>query len=213
MNYLVVLFKNKKRKKIIKSFVRKNIAEKFYKNKLEESNKVKFNVEVENSESCKYEIALITTTLDYQIDLFVQDDIGRNVKVETEDSKFKILSISSFNVPEKIQDWSTNNRISFEEFYSKYFTNRNLKNVFTINNKMVIQQDEDVKIFSLKNSIESKRFLTILQEFMISERRSDAIFVPDNDNIQRKYLYSILEEKGIDKNKLYRQSTTFSKRK
>jgi hypothetical protein len=78
---------------------------------------------------------------------------------------------------------------------------------------MVIQQDEDVKIFSLKNSIESKRFLTILQEFMISERRSDAIFVPDNDNIQRKYLYSILEEKGIDKNKLYRQSTTFSKRK
>lgn len=193
--------------------MRKNIAEKFYKNKLEESNKVKFNVEVENSESCKYEIALITTTLDYQIDLFVQDDIGRNVKVETEDSKFKILSISSFNVPEKIQDWSTNNRISFEEFYSKYFTNRNLKNVFTINNKMVIQQDEDVKIFSLKNSIESKRFLTILQEFMISERRSDAIFVPDNDNIQRKYLYSILEEKGIDKNKLYRQSTTFSKRK
>jgi hypothetical protein len=213
MNYLVVLFKNKKRKKIIKSFVRKNIAEKFYKNKLEESNKVKFNVEVENSESCKYEIALITTTLDYQMDLFVQDDIGRNVKVETEDSKFKILSISNFNVPEKIQDWSTNNRISFEEFYKKYFTNRDLKNVFTVNNKLVIQKDEDVKIFSLKNSIESKRFLTILQEFMISERRSDAIFVPDNDNIQRKYLYSILEEKGIDKNKLYRQSTTFSKRK
>ena len=193
--------------------MRKNIAEKFYKNKLEESNKVKFNVEVENSESCKYEIALITTTLDYQMDLFVQDDIGRNVKVETEDSKFKILSISNFNVPEKIQDWSTNNRISFEEFYKKYFTNRDLKNVFTVNNKLVIQKDEDVKIFSLKNSIESKRFLTILQEFMISERRSDAIFVPDNDNIQRKYLYSILEEKGIDKNKLYRQSTTFSKRK
>jgi hypothetical protein len=213
MNYLIVLFKNKKRKKIIKSFVRKNIAEKFYKNKLEESSKVKFNVEVENSESCKYEIALITTTLDYQMDLFVQDDIGRNVKVETEDSKFKILSISSFNVPEKIQDWSTNNRISFEEFYKKYFTNRDLKNVFTVNNKLVIQKDEDVKIFSLKNSVESKRFLTILQEFMISERRSDAIFVPDNDNIQRKYLYSILEEKGIDKNKLYRQSTTFSKRK
>jgi hypothetical protein len=213
MNYLIVLFKNKKRKKIIKSFVRKNIAEKFYKNKLEESSKVKFNVEVENSESCRYEIALITTTLDYQMDLFVQDDIGRNVKVETEDSKFKILSISNFNVPEKIQDWSTNNRISFEEFYKKYFTNRDLKNVFTVNNKLVIQKDEDVKIFSLKNSVESKRFLTILQEFMISERRSDAIFVPDNDNIQRKYLYSILEEKGIDKNKLYRQSTTFSKRK
>jgi len=213
MNYLIVIFKNKKRKKIIKSFVRKNIAENFYNQKIEDSNKVKFNVEVENSESCKYEIALITTTIDFQMDLFIQDDIGRNVKIKTDDSNYKILKISNYNLPEKLFDWSSNSRISFDFFYGKYFKSRELKNVFTVNNKLLIQQEDNVSIFSLKNSSESKRLLNILQEHMISENRSDAIFVPDNDNIQRKYLYTILEEKGINKSKLYRQSTTFSKRK
>jgi hypothetical protein len=213
MNYLIVIFKNKKRKKIIKSFVRKNIAENFYNQKIEDSNKVKFNVEVENSEPCKYEIALITTTMDFQMDLFIQDDIGRNVKIKTDDSNYKILKISNYNLPEKLFDWSSNSRISFDFFYGKYFKSRELKNVFTVNNKLLIQQEDNVNIFSLKNSSESKRLLNILQEHMISENRSDAIFVPDNDNIQRKYLYSILEEKGVNKSKLYRQSTTFSKRK
>jgi hypothetical protein len=213
MNYLIVIFKNKKRKKIIKSFVRKNIAENFYNQKIEDSNKVKFNVEVENSEPCKYEIALITTTIDFQMDLFIQDDIGRNVKIKTDDSNYKILKISNYNLPEKLFDWSSNSRISFDFFYGKYFKSRELKNVFTVNNKLLIQQEDNVNIFSLKNSSESKRLLNILQEHMISENRSDAIFVPDNDNIQRKYLYTILEEKGINKSKLYRQSTTFSKRK
>jgi len=168
---------------------------------------------VENSEPCKYEIALITTTIDFQMDLFIQDDIGRNVKIKTDDSNYKILKISNYNLPEKLFDWSSNSRISFDFFYGKYFKSRELKNVFTVNNKLLIQQEDNVNIFSLKNSSESKRLLNILQEHMISENRSDAIFVPDNDNIQRKYLYTILEEKGINKSKLYRQSTTFSKRK
>ena len=168
---------------------------------------------MENSEPCKYEIALITTTMDFQMDLFIQDDIGRNVKIKTDDSNYKILKISNYNLPEKLFDWSSNSRISFDFFYGKYFKSRELKNVFTVNNKLLIQQEDNVNIFSLKNSSESKRLLNILQEHMISENRSDAIFVPDNDNIQRKYLYSILEEKGVNKSKLYRQSTTFSKRK
>lgn len=168
---------------------------------------------MENSEPCKYEIALITTTIDFQMDLFIQDDIGRNVKIKTDDSNYKILKISNYNLPEKLFDWSSNSRISFDFFYGKYFKSRELKNVFTVNNKLLIQQEDNVSIFSLKNSSESKRLLNILQEHMISENRSDAIFVPDNDNIQRKYLYTILEEKGINKSKLYRQSTTFSKRK
>ena len=147
------------------------------------------------------------------MELFIQDDIGRNVKIKTDDSNYKILKISNYNLPEKLFDWSSNSRISFDFFYGKYFKSRELKNVFTVNNKLLIQQEDNVNIFSLKNSSESKRLLNILQEHMISENRSDAIFVPDNDNIQRKYLYSILEEKGVNKSKLYRQSTTFSKRK
>jgi hypothetical protein len=213
MNYLVVLFKNKKRKKIIKSFVRKNIAEKFYNDKISESNSVMFNVEVENSENVVYELALVSTTVESQMDLFIQDDIGRNIRVKVDDDKFKILKVSPFNVSEKIQDWSSNKRITYDDFFKKYFSTRDLKNIFTIHNKLFIQKDEDINVFSLKNSNESKRLMKIINQHLITEKRADGIFVSDKDTVQRKYLYNLLEEKGFNKNRLYRQSTTFSKRK
>jgi DNA-binding NarL/FixJ family response regulator len=66
MNYIVVLFKNKKRKKIIKSFVRKNVAELYFKKLCEQSDQVKFNVEVENSLDVTYEVGLLSKTIDTQ---------------------------------------------------------------------------------------------------------------------------------------------------
>ena len=213
MNYLVVLFKNKKRKKIIKSFVRKNYAENFFKERIKESEQVKFNVEVENSENCNYEIGLLSLIDDKQIPLFVQDDFGRNVKINLEDSDYKITKIEQYNIPEKIQDWQKNKRITYDDFFNHYFKDKELKNVFTINNKVVIQKDDNLNLFTLKNNNESKRFLKILQEDLVSQKRADGIFVTDNDTVQRKYIYDLLEKYGIDRKKLYRQSTTFSKRK
>ena len=99
------------------------------------------------------------------------------------------------------------------EFFKKHFNDKELKNVFTINNKIVVQKDEQTSIYSLKNIEESKRLLMLLQDEFIKLKRADAIFVKDIDTTQRKYLYEHLEKLGIDKKKLYRQSTTFSERK
>lgn len=213
MNYIVVLFKNKKRKKIFKSFVRKSIAEKFFNRLIDESNKVLFNIETENSEKVNYELGLLSSIDDTQIQLFSQDELGRNIRIEVLDSNYKIIKINNYNIPEKIQDWNLNKRISFDEFIKKYFSTKDLKNVFTIHNKLIIQQEETFSLFSLKNSNESKRLLQTLQQYFVSEKRADAIFVSDLNTIQRKYLYDMLVKHGFDKNKLYRQSTTFSKRK
>ena len=210
---MVVLFKNKKRKKIIKYFVTKNKAELFFKKQLELSDAVNFNIEVENAKNVKYELALLSIIDETQLALFKQDDIGRNVKIEMVDSDYKIIKIESFNVPEKIFDWSLNKRISFDEFFALYFKEKELKNIFTVNNKLVIQKDENLNLFTLKNSEESKRFLYSLQDYMLKQKRSDGLFVKDTDTIHRKYLYELLEKNGIDKKRLYRQSTTFSERK
>jgi hypothetical protein len=202
MNYIVVLFKNKKRKKIIKSFVRKNIAELYFKKICEESDKVKFNVEVENSLDITYEVGLLCKNIDTQFQLFSQDDIGRNVRVTLEDSDLQIIKIHKYRIPEKLQDWSTNKRITYDEFFKKHFTDKELKNVFTVNNKIIVQKDEKTSVYSLKNVEESKRLLMLLQDEFVSLKRADAIFVKDMDTIQRKYLYDHLEKLGIDKKKI-----------
>ena len=207
------MFKNKKRKKIIKSFIRKNVAELYFKKICEQSDKIKFNVEVENSLDVTYEVGLLCKNIDTQFQLFSQDDIGRNIRVNLEDSDLQIIKIHRYRVPEKLHEWSTNKRITYDEFFKKHFTNRELKNVFTVNNKIIVQKDEQTSVYSLKNIEESKRLLMLLQDEFVSLKRADAIFVKDMDTIQRKYLYDHLEKLGIDKKRLYRQSTTFSERK
>lgn len=208
-----MLFKNKKRKKIIKSFVRKNKAELFFNKCVDESDRVNFEISVENAKKVTYEISIVSILDDTQMLLFKQDDMGRNVKIEMMDSDYKIIKLQNYNIPEKLFDWKQNKRITFEEFCLKYLDTSGLKNIFTINNKIVVQNDELVDIFSLKNKNESKRFISVLQNYMINKKRADAIFVSDSDTIHRKYLYKLLVDNGFDKKKLYRQSTTFSERK
>jgi hypothetical protein len=93
-----------------------------------------------------------------------------------------------------------------------YCKSKDFKNIFTLNNKLCVQIDDDVNVFSLKDSDESNRFLDVLQDYFYSHNRKDGIFVKDVSSAQRKWLYDIMEKKGFDKKRLYRLKTTFSKR-
>jgi hypothetical protein len=112
---------------------------------------------------------------------------------------------------EKLFDWQQQKKISFGEFISTYCIG-DLKSIYTLNNKICVQKDQDISIFSLKDIDESYRFLDILQNYYYTNSRYDAIFTKDISTAQRKWIYNILEEKGFDKKRLYRLKTTFSKR-
>ena len=66
-NFIIVLFKNKKKKKIIKGYVTSKNANLKYK-KLIENNNIPFEVLYENGSKCKYEIALLSKTSSNQDD-------------------------------------------------------------------------------------------------------------------------------------------------
>ena len=59
MNYLVVLFKNKERKKIINKFITYERAEEFYNKLIIESNSVNFKTLIENATPVIYELGLL----------------------------------------------------------------------------------------------------------------------------------------------------------
>jgi hypothetical protein len=81
-----------------------------------------------------------------------------------------------------------------------------------LNNKVVVQNDSDVKLFSLKDENESRRFLENLNDHLIDTGRGDSIIVIETSKPQKKYLYEVLSEMGINKQSLYRRSTTFKPR-
>jgi hypothetical protein len=210
-NYLIVLFKNKKKKRIIKSYFRESVAKKKYKELLD-NNKVKFEKTIENATPVNYEIGLLTKNSKIQKSIFITDDLGRNNSAVLEDSEYVFLDLKHYKIEETIFDWQTKDKITIDQLMKIYCSNTDLKNIFTLHNKICIQLNLDINVFSLKDKDESDRLLDEMQNYFIDRNRVDAIFVRDVSSAQRKWLYELLVDKGFDKKRLYRLKTTFSKR-
>jgi hypothetical protein len=211
-NYIIVLFKNKKKKKIIKRFVTEKKARNHFNELIKENDKILFDKRIENATDSEYLIGLVTNQTNVQKTLYYTDDLGRNIVANLENSNYVFLDIKNYKIEEKLFDWQDQKKINLFELEKKYFKTTELKNIFTLNNKLCIQIEEDVSVFSLKDSEESKRLLESLENKFMNENRMDSLFVRDVSTAQRKWLYNILESKGFDKKRLYRLKTTFSKR-
>jgi hypothetical protein len=208
MNYLIVLFKNKVKKKIIKKFKTSNRANTFYESLLSESDNVIFDKQYENGFSFNYEIAILEKVSGTLLPVFLKDGLGRNVKVNLDDEDFSIKKINPYYTEELILDTSLNKKINSKEFIKLYLDPKGFKLVSKLNNKIVVQNDDKFNLFTLKNDYDSSRFIDVLSEFFMEQKRFDCMFVKDYSNAQRKYLYNLLVENGFSKSYLQRQTTT-----
>ena len=211
-NYLIVLFKNKKRKRIIKKFVTLSRAKSFFNKLINESDEVIFDVLIENTKDCKFELSLIEMVTNQSAPVYITDEYGRNIKVKIEDDGMSILQIKTYREEELIFDVQKKKKITTKDLIKTYLKTDGLKMISVLNNKIVVQKDEDIKLFSLKNEKESSRFIDCLSSYFFRIKRGDCLFIKDYSSPQRKYLYSLLESNGFDKKVLYRKFTTYPSR-
>ena len=191
-------------------FVTLSRAKSFYENLIEKSNEVIFEVLVENAKECKFELGLIDTKTNQSAPIYTTDEYGRSVKVKFEDNTgMSIIKMSPYRQEELIYDVETNRKITSNDLIKKYLKGDGLKMVSVLNNKIVVQKDEMIKLFSLKNEQESSRFVDCLSSYFFKIKRGDCLFIKDYSSPQRKYLYSLLESNGFDKKVLYRKFTTY----
>jgi hypothetical protein len=207
-NYSIVLFKNKTSKKILKEFVTFKKAKQFLSESLKNSDNVIFEKLFENGKSCRFEIALVENSSSQLIPVYLTDEYGRNVKVKLDKSGKTISEISLYRIEEKLYDIQENKKIYTEDLIKRYLKGTGLKMMFALNNKIVIQLDDNFKIFSLKNENEVMRFLDVLTDYFQKNNKKDCLVNKDNSSAQKKYLLKILSESGFDKKMLYRKSTT-----
>jgi hypothetical protein len=211
-NYLIVLFKNKKRKRIIKKFVTLSRAKSVFNKLISESDEVIFDVLIENTKDCKFELGLIEMVTNQSAPVYITDEYGRNIKVKMEDDGMSILQIKPYREEELIFDIQKKKKITTKDLIKTYLKTDGLKMISVLNNKIVVQKDEDIKLFSLKNEKESSRFIDCLSSYFFKIKRGDCLFIKDYSSPQRKYLYSLLESNGFDKKVLYRKFTTYPSR-
>lgn len=207
MKYLIVLFKNKERKKILKKFKTFQRANSYFTGIT--NNDVVFDKNVENGKLVNFEVGLLEKDSNDFTIFYKKDNLGRQIKIELDDPEYKIIKVSDYKIEEYLFDLQTNKKISFKKFYNQYLKGGGLKFISNLNNKIVVQEDDNYNLFSLKCEPESNRFLNILSDVLYTNRRSDCIVVPQTTKDQKRFLYSTLEQKGYSKSTLYRNSTTY----
>jgi hypothetical protein len=208
MNYLIVLFKNKIKKKIINKFKTHKRANDLFNTLSSQSDSVIFEKKYENGKECDYELAILEKTSGTFLPIFLKDTLGRQIKVNLEDDDYTITKIINYKSEELILDTTTNKKINSEEFIKLYLPKEGFKLVSKLNNKVIVQNDNVFNLFTLKNNFDSSRFLDSISDKFISDKRGDCMFVKDYSSSQRKYLYNLLVKEGFSKDYLLRYSTT-----
>jgi len=206
---MVVLFKNRTKQKILKKFITLERVNQYFKKLEKKSNELIFDKQYENGYKCSFQLGLLKYGKGGVSSVYMQDSLGRNVKVDFEDPDFELVKMIDYKVEELIHDIQQSKRISVDDFCKKYLTKPGLKMISKLNNKIVVQYEEKFTLFSLKTDEDAQRFVDNLGNDLISKGKIDCIFVQDWTLEQRKYLYEFLEENGIPKKVLYRHSTTF----
>lgn len=213
MNYIIVLFKNKEKKKIINKFITLKKAKSKYKELLKISDEVIFEKKTENGFPCEFELGLLKLGTEKEQKVYLKDSLGRNIEVELDDENLIVLSMEKYKIEETFLDYKTKKKIDTKMLIDKYLKGSGLKQVSKLNNKIVVQNDEKINLFTLKSEEDALRFTESLLNKLIEVNKKDCLVINDFNTIQRKYLYDLLENYGFSKSYLQTYSTTHPSKK
>ena len=138
-HYLIVLFKNKVKKKIIKKFKTLKNADEYYKKLVDASDEVIFDKKYENGFKSDYEIALLGKKNVNKEVIYIKDDFGRQSKVDLQDDEFSIINVLPYKIEEVFLDYETKKKINTKQFIKKYLSGLFLFfiiSLFLINNSI-----------------------------------------------------------------------------
>jgi hypothetical protein len=209
MNYFIVLFKDKKKKRIINKFITKKKAIIAYNKLMKKSDEVFFEKRIQNAEECTFELGLISSIRELDTPTYLKDELGRNqrVYIDNETNMF-FVDIKPYRVEEKLFDIAQNKKITIKEFDKKYLSVTGLKIICILNHKIVLQNDTKFNLFSLKDEDEALRFLDSLTLYLGNTNNLSCMILKSRSATQKKYLYDLLINNGFEASVLYRQFTS-----
>ena len=151
-----------------------------------------------------FELALIFPNNRWATTTWVKDSLGRNEPAIIEGDKFRIKEIIPYWQEELIYDLNTKKRIRYNQMMDYISSITEIAQIFTLNNKLFVQIENDIRMFGNKNINDAERLFELVKEELIKKKRGNFIFVKDITTHQRKLLYKILEDKGYNRKELFR---------
>jgi hypothetical protein len=203
--YFIVLFCNKKRKKILYRCMRRTTITEYW-HQFKTKVKPPF-IKIQGGKRKQekvFELALIYPNNRWVNTVYVKDSLGRNYPAIIEEDKYRIKEIIPYWEEELIYDFQIKKRIRYYQLLSQILPVSEIGQIFTLNNKLLIQVEDNIKLFSNKNPTDAERLFEIIKSDLLSKKRQNFIFVKDVTTHQRKLLYDMLEKKGYKREELSR---------
>jgi hypothetical protein len=203
--YFIVLFCNKKKVKILyKCMKRTTVYEYWREFRTEKKPRYVKQQGGKRNRELIYELGLIFPNNRWSTQVWVKDSLGRNEPAIIEDDKFRIKEIVSYWEEELIYDYSIKKRIRYHQMMEYIESVTEIAQIFTLNNKLFVQVEDDVRLFGNKNIKDADRLLELVKEDLLKKKRGNFIFVRDVTTHQRTLLYDLLESKGFKRQELFR---------
>jgi len=151
-----------------------------------------------------FELGLIFPNNKWAKPTYVRDELGRNVVVEMNDKRYRIKEIIPYWDEEMIYDFERKKRIHYHEMMEIILKVEDIAQIFTLNNKLFLQAENDIRLFGNKNITDANRLFDIVRKDLTKRGRGNFIFVKDINRHQRCLLYEMLESKGYKRTELFR---------
>ncbi len=203
--YFIVLFCNKKRVRVLYSCMKRTTVYDYWREFKTERKPPFTKIQGgKRKTELVFELALIFPNNRWATKTYVRDSLGRNVEAKIENDKFRIKEIIPYWDEELIYDFQIKKRIRYHELLEQITPITEIGQIFTLNNKVFVQVENDIKLFGNKNIKDSIRLFELVKSDLLSRKKGNFIFVKDITTHQRKLLYDLLESKGFKRTELFR---------
>lgn len=205
--YQIILFCNKKRKKLIyKTISIASIRDLWYELKTEKRPRYVKEFGGKRNLKLDYELALIYPDNRWAKNKTItkRDEFGRIIDVGVDTKGYRLKEMIPYWEEEKIHDHDNKKRIRYHELLEIFNQVNEIAQIFTLNTKLFLQIEDNVRMFGNKNLSDTERLFNILREDLLKNKKGNFIFVKDITTSQRKTLYDLLEKKGYKRTELFR---------
>lgn len=203
--YFIVLFCNKKKLKVLYRCQKiKTVYEHWREYKTQHQPRFIKLQGGKRKRELVFELVLVFPNNRWSKKTFVKDSLGRNIEASMEDEKFRIKEIIPYWKEEYIYDFQIKDHVRYHIMFDEIMKISDIAQVFTLNNKLFVQNENDILVYGNKNLKDTERLFNLVREDLLKKKKSNFIFVRDVTTAQRKSLYTLLESKGFKRSELFR---------
>lgn len=203
--YFIYIFRGKESKKLLfKAAQKETILDKWFELKTQKPPLFLREIFGRKKQRLKNELVLVYPKNYRKKPLYSRDELGRLYEVKLNDDNFIIKEKIPYWEEEYIYDYETKKRIRFHELIDKLKTITEITQLYKLNNKLIVQNENQLFMFGNRNIYDSNRLYELLINYLTSKKIDNFLFSRDISTAQRSYLYDLLESKGISRKLLFK---------